>query len=108
MRNESKWPNRVSNPALWLLSQTMSLVVHAKLQYLLNVLFCEPSDIRKYKRKLYMYRVPEFLTMLTLTNGRASEAQSAKTWLREFESHRRWNSSNRKRCFIAHRISLSS
>ena len=50
---------------LWLLSQTLSLLVYAKFQYSLNVLFCEPIEICEYKRKLYMYRVPEFRTMLT-------------------------------------------
>ena len=53
---------------LWLLSQTLSLMVFAKFQYSLNVLFCEPTDICEYKQKLYKYRVPEFRTMLTFTN----------------------------------------
>ena len=53
---------------LRLLSQTLSLMAYAKSQYSLNVLFCEPTEICDYKRKLYMYRVPEFLTMLTFTN----------------------------------------
>ena len=53
---------------LWLLSQTLSLMVYAKLQYLVSDLFCEPTKICEYKRKLYMYRVPEFRTMLTFTN----------------------------------------
>ena len=53
---------------LWLLSQTLSLMVYAKFQYSLNVLICEPTEICDYKRKLYMYRAPEFLTMLTFTN----------------------------------------
>ena len=57
---------RTSN--LWLLSQTLSLMVYAKFQYSLNVLFCEPPEICEYKRKLYMYRVPEFRTMLTFTD----------------------------------------
>ena len=43
-------------------------MVYAKFQYSLNALFCEPTDIREYKRKLYMYRVPEFRTMLTFIN----------------------------------------
>ena len=37
---------------LWLLSQTLSLMVYAKFQYSLNVLFCEPTEICEYKRKL--------------------------------------------------------
>ena len=45
-------------------------MVYAKFQYSLNVLFCEPTEICDYKRKLYMYHVPEFLTILW-----ASEAQ---------------------------------
>ena len=53
---------------LWLLSQTLSLMVYAKFQYSLNVLFSEPSENCKYKRTLYMYRVPVFRTMLTFTN----------------------------------------
>ena len=53
---------------LWLLSHSLGLVVYAKFQYLLTVLFCEPTEICEYKRKLYMYRVPEFRTMLTFTN----------------------------------------
>ena len=44
------------------------MMVYAKFQYSLKALFCEPSDICEYKRKLYMYRVPEFRTMLTFTN----------------------------------------
>ena len=43
-------------------------MVYAKFQYSLNVLFCEPTEICEYKRKLYMYRVPEFRTKLTFTN----------------------------------------
>ena len=53
---------------LWLSSQTLRIMVYAKFQYSLNALFCEPTDIREYKRKLYMYRVPEFRTMLTFIN----------------------------------------
>ena len=53
---------------LWLLSQTLSLMVYAKFQYSLNVLFCKPTEICEYKRRLYMYRVPELRTMLTFTN----------------------------------------
>ena len=53
---------------LWLLSKTLSLMVYAKFQYSLNVLFCEPTEICQYKRKLNMYRVSEFRTMLTFTN----------------------------------------
>ena len=52
---------------LWLLSQTLSLMVYAKFQYLLNVLFCEPTENCEYKRKLYMYCVPEFRTKLSVT-----------------------------------------
>ena len=60
-------PDRVSNLGpLALKSDTM--MVYAKFQYLLKALFCEPSEIYEYKRKLYMYRVPEFRTMLTFTN----------------------------------------
>ena len=40
----------------------------AKFQYLLNVLFCESTENCEYEQKLYMYRVPEFRTMLTFTN----------------------------------------
>ena len=47
-------------PDLWLLSQTLRLMVYAKFQYSLNVLFCEPTEICEYKRNLYMYRVSEF------------------------------------------------
>ena len=47
---------------LWLLSQTLSMMVYAKFKYLLNVLFCE------YKQKLNMYYVPELCTMLSFTN----------------------------------------
>ena len=50
----------------WLLSQTLSLMVYAKFQYSLNVLFCEPTEKCEYKQKFYMYRVPEFRTMLTI------------------------------------------
>ena len=53
---------------LWLLCQTLSLMVYAKFQYSLNVLFCEPTENCEYKRKLYMYRFPEFRTMLIFTN----------------------------------------
>ena len=53
---------------LWLLCQTLSLIVYAKIQYSLNVLFYEPIENCEYKRKFYMYRVPEFRTMLTFTN----------------------------------------
>ena len=42
-------------------------MVYAKFQYSLNVLFSEPTEICEYKRKLNMYRVPEFRTMLTFT-----------------------------------------
>ena len=52
---------------LWLLSQTLSLMVYAKFQYSLDVLFCETTEICEYKRKLYMHRVPELRTMLTFT-----------------------------------------
>ena len=68
--DESEWSDRVSNLGLWLLSQTLSLMVYAKFQYSLNVLFCEPTEICEYKRKLYMHRVPEFRAMLTFTNYR--------------------------------------
>ena len=51
------------------LNQTLSLMVYAKFQYSQNVLFCEPTEICEYKRKLYIYRVHEFCTMLTFTNG---------------------------------------
>ena len=44
------------------------MMVYAKFQYSLKALFCEPSEICEYKRKLYMYRVPKFRTMLTFTN----------------------------------------
>ena len=53
---------------LWLLNQAMSLMVYAEFQYSLNVLFCEPTENCEYMRNLYMYRVPEFRTMLTFTN----------------------------------------
>ena len=53
---------------IWLLSHTLSLMVYAKFQCSLNVLFCEPTETCKDKRKLYMYCVPEFRTMLTFTN----------------------------------------
>ena len=53
---------------LWFLRQTLSLMVYAKFQYSLNVLICESTEICEYKRKLYMYRVPEFCTKLTFTN----------------------------------------
>ena len=53
---------------LWLLYRTLSLMVYAKFQYSLNVLFCEPTENCEYKRKFYMYRVPNFRTMLTFTN----------------------------------------
>ena len=52
---------------LRLLSLTLSLMVYAKFQYSLYVLFWEPTEICQYKRKP-MYRVPEFRTMLTFTN----------------------------------------
>ena len=52
---------------LWFLSQTLSLMGYAKFEYSLNVLFCEPENC-EYKRKLYMYRVPEVPTMLTFTS----------------------------------------
>ena len=50
------------------LSQTLSLMVYVKFQYSLNVVLCEQTEIYEYKRKLYMYRVHEFRTMLTFTN----------------------------------------
>ena len=43
-----------------------------------------------------MYRVPEFRAMLTFTNYGPLK-RSADLWLTEFESHRRRNSSHRKR-----------
>ena len=43
-------------------------MVYAKFQYSLNSLFCEQTEICEYMRKLYMYRVPQFRTMLTFTN----------------------------------------
>ena len=43
-------------------------MVYAKFQYSLNALFCEPTEICEYKRKLNKYRVPEFRAMLTFTN----------------------------------------
>ena len=43
-------------------------MVYANFQYSLNVLFCEPTEICEYKRKLNMNRVSEFRTMLTFTN----------------------------------------
>ena len=52
---------------LWLLSQTLILVICAKFQYLLNVLFCEPSEIHEYKQNFTVF--PEFRTMLIFTNG---------------------------------------
>ena len=42
---------------LWLLCQTLSLMVYVKFRYLLNVLLCEPIKNCEYKRKLYMYTV---------------------------------------------------
>ena len=45
-------------------------MVYAKFQYSLNVLLCEPTENCEHKRKLYMYRVPEFRTTLTFTNYR--------------------------------------
>ena len=84
---------------LWLLSQTLSLMVYAKFQYcFINVLFCEPTEICEYNRKLYMYRVPEFRTMLTFTNYGPLKRSAEQTWLTEFESHWRRNSPYRKRC----------
>ena len=53
---------------LWLLSQTLSSMVYVKFQYSLNVLFCEQTEICEYMRKLCMYHVPQFRTMLTFTN----------------------------------------
>ena len=53
---------------LWLLSRALSLMVYAKFQYSLNVLSCEPTENCEYKRKLYIYRVPKFRTMLTFTD----------------------------------------
>ena len=44
------------------------MMVYAKFQYLVIALFCEPTEICEYKRKLYTYCVPEFRTMLTFTN----------------------------------------
>ena len=43
----------------WLLSQTLSMMVYAKFQYSLNALFCEPSEICEYKRKLNIF--PNFV-----------------------------------------------
>ena len=63
----SGW-KRYRTSDLWLLSQTLSLMVYAEFQYSLNVLSCEPTENCEYKRKLYMYLVPEFRTMLTFTN----------------------------------------
>ena len=88
---------------LWLRSQTLSMVVYAKFQYSLNALFCEPTEICEYKGKLNMYRVPEFRATLSFTNYGPLKP-SADLWLTEFESHRRRNSSYRKRCSNACRI----
>ena len=82
---------------LWLLNQALSLMVYAKFQYSLNVLFCEPRVNCDYKRNLYMSRVPEFHTMLTFTNYGPLKRSAAQTWLTEFEFHRRRNLSYRKR-----------
>ena len=70
---------RTSDP--WLLSQTLSMMVYATFQYSLNALFCEPSEICEYKRKLCMNCVPEFCTKLTFTNLWASEAQRRRSLL---------------------------
>ena len=53
---------------LWLSSRTLSLMVYVEFQYSLNVLFCEPTENCEYNRKLFIYRVPEFRTMLTFTD----------------------------------------
>ena len=64
-RNESKWPDRVVSLGPLALKSDTEHDVYAKFQCSLNALFCEPTEICEYKRKLYMYRVPEFCTMLT-------------------------------------------
>ena len=61
-------PDRESNLGPLALSQTLSLMIYAKFQYSLNVLFCELTENCEHKRKLYMYRVSEFRSMLTFTN----------------------------------------
>ena len=65
MRNESKWPDRVSILGPLARKSATEHDVYAKFQYSLNALFCEPTEMCEYKRKLYMYRVPEFRNMLT-------------------------------------------
>ena len=65
MRNESKWPDRVSNLRPLARKSDTEHDVYAKFQYSLYALFCEPTEMCEYKRKVYMYRVPEFRTMLT-------------------------------------------
>ena len=42
-------------------------MVYAMFRYSLNVLFCEPTENYEYKRKLYMYHVTKFRTMLMFT-----------------------------------------
>ena len=68
MRNESKWPDRVSNVEPLARKSDTEHDVYAKFQYLLNALFFEATEMCEYKQNLYMYRVPEFRTMLTFTN----------------------------------------
>ena len=65
MRNESKWSDRVSNLGPLARKSDTEHNVYAKFQYSLNALFCEPTEMCEYRRKLYMNRVPEFGTMLT-------------------------------------------
>ena len=91
---------------LWLISQTLRMMVYAKFQYSLNALFCEPTEICEYKRKIKMYRVPDFCATLTFTNYGPLK-RSADLLLTEFESHRRQNLSYHKLCSSACRISLS-
>ena len=58
------------------------MMVYAKFQYSVNALFCEPTEICEYKRKLYMY-VPEFRTMLTSTNfGPLKRSADLAYWVR--------------------------
>ena len=65
---DGRWPTMYRTSDLWLLSQTLSSMVYAEFQYSLTVSVCEPTENCGYKRRLYMYRVREFRTMLTFTN----------------------------------------
>ena len=54
MRNEKEWPDWASNLGPLARKSDTEHDVYSKFQCLLNALFCEPTEMCKYKQKLYM------------------------------------------------------